>query len=150
MGLGEARGTELDGRELSSRVTSKRFWLRAHGIFPSRTMWRLGTGACHHFSRDVVHLSHYRDMQSRHFEKRAHWNVLAELRCFQGLLLLLVLTMVSCDPFVLQSDASLHGWALAHSFWPLETVAWVARTPERNRSRRIGAHSAHESALVAA
>ena len=32
MGRGEALGTELDGRELSSRVTSKRFWMMRQGL----------------------------------------------------------------------------------------------------------------------
>ena len=45
------------------------------------------------------------------------------------------------------SDASLHGWALAYSFWPRETFAQVGRTLERHRFRRIGPHSARESAL---
>ena len=31
LGLGEALGTELDGRELFSRVTSKRFWMMRQG-----------------------------------------------------------------------------------------------------------------------
>ena len=79
--------------------------------------------------------------------------MLAELRCLQGLLLLLSLLSKWWLPWklcVLQSDASLHGWALAHSFCPRETVADVARTLERSRFRRIGANTALESALVAA
>ena len=32
LGRGEALGTELDGRELSSRVTSKRFWMMRQGL----------------------------------------------------------------------------------------------------------------------
>ena len=32
MGLGEAAGTELDGREFSSRVTSRRFWMSRQGL----------------------------------------------------------------------------------------------------------------------
>ena len=46
---------------------------------------------------------------------------------------------------MLQSDASLQGWALA-SVSP-ETVAQVARTLERTRFCRIGLHSARESRL---
>ena len=51
---------------------------------------------------------------------------------------------------VLPSDASLHDWALAHSFWPRETVAQVGRTLERSRIRRVGPHSARESAVISA
>ena len=72
-------------------------------------------------------------------------------RCFRGLLLLLSSSLwLPCNPCVFQSDASLRGWALAHSFWSRETDAQVARTLERSRFRRIGPHSARESALVAA
>ena len=57
-GRGEALGTELDGRKLSSRVTSKRFWMMRQGL--------TALGTCHrplHFrgsrvSRNVLHISH--------------------------------------------------------------------------------------------
>ena len=51
---------------------------------------------------------------------------------------------------MLQSDASLQGWGLAHSFWLRETVAEGARTLERSRFRRIDPHPARKSALVSA
>ena len=51
---------------------------------------------------------------------------------------------------MLQSDASLQGWALAHSFWSRETVVQVGRSLERSRFRRVGPHSARESAPVSA
>ena len=43
----------------------------------------------------------------------------------------------SWKPCVLQSDASLHGWALAHSLWPSEK-AQVPRTRERSRFCGLG------------
>ena len=92
----------------------------------------------------------YRHIQSRYLENGPIWNeVLAELRCFRELLLLLSSSWwLPWKPCLLQSDASLHAWALAHSFWPRETVAQVVRTLEKNRFRLIGPHSARESALV--
>ena len=94
----------------------------------------------------------YRCIRSRCLECGQIWDeVLAELRCFQGLMLVLSSSWwLPWNPCVLQSDASLHGWALAHSFWPRETIAQVGRTLERIRFRRVGRHSARESALISA
>ena len=62
--------------------------------------------------------------------------------------------MTCCQSYGASGDSCCfchhHGWALAHSFWPRETVADVARTLERSRFRRIGTHSAREAELVAA
>ena len=82
MGRGEALGTELDGRELSPRVTSKPFWMMRQGL----TALEGVIGHCtfvgleersEHLTLAIVTFSPI-------------WNeVLAELRCFRGLLLLL-------------------------------------------------------------
>ena len=94
----------------------------------------------------------YYYIQSRYLENGHVWEeVLDQLRCFQGLLLTLSSSWwLPWNPCVLQRDASLHGWALAHTFWPRETVARVGRTLERSRFRRIGPHSARERELVSA
>ena len=75
MGRGEALGTELDGRELSSRVTSKPFWMMRQGL----TALEGVIGHCtfvgleersEHLTLAIVTFSPI-------------WNeVLAELRCF--------------------------------------------------------------------
>ena len=72
----------------------------------------------------------YRFIQCRHLENGPIWNeVLAELRGFRGLLLVLSSSWwLPWNPCVLQSDASLQEWAWAHSFWSRDRVAEVART----------------------
>ena len=124
---------------------------RVNGTLASRTMLRPSTGTCHRplylcgsrVSRNVVRISRlYRYTQRRYFESGPIWNeVLAELRCFWGLLLVLSSSWwLPWNPCVLQSDASLQGWALAHSFWSRGTVAEVAGTLERSSFRRTGRH----------
>ena len=45
LGRGKALGTELDGRQLSSRVTSKRFWMMRQGLTELESVigWTLAT-----------------------------------------------------------------------------------------------------------
>ena len=164
MGLGEALGTEMDGREHSSLVTSKRFWMMRQGLTAPLRRGRSGgpalervIGHCTFMglaSQATWYAFHtcYRDTLSRYLENGPIWDaVLAELLCLRGLLLLLSSSWwLPWNPRALHSDATLHGWALAHSFWPRETVAQVARTLERSRFRQIGARSSLESALVVA
>ena len=68
-GRGEALGTELDGRELSPRVTSKPFWMIRQGL----TALERVIGHCTFVglaSRGTFCTSHtcYRDIQSHYLE----------------------------------------------------------------------------------
>ena len=51
---------------------------------------------------------------------------------------------------VTSSDASLAGFGVCQAYWPAEEVADCGRRPERARFRRVGPHSARESALESA
>ena len=52
VGLAEALGTELDGREFSSRVTSKRFWMLRQGL---TALLRRGQSSCRALERPIGH-----------------------------------------------------------------------------------------------
>ena len=51
------------------------------------------------------------------------------------------------SPRVLQSDSSLDGYATSVATWPIGMVQEAGRTSERCRFRKLGSHSARESAL---
>ena len=51
---------------------------------------------------------------------------------------------------VYQSDASLTGFGVKVAQWPLAEVRRAGRVSERSRFRRVGPHTARESALIAA
>ena len=102
-----------------------------HGTLATGAVQRPSTGTRHLqglASQETLCTFHTckRHIQSRHLENGQIWDeVLAELRCFRVLLLDL-----SSSWRLHVCDASLHGRAVAHSFWPRETVAQVVRTLE--------------------
>ena len=74
-----------------------------------------------------------------------------ELICFKGLMIYLHSDwwkgwngLVSC------SDASTTGYGVSCSYWRPDAVAKCGRTLERSRFKKLGAHSARDSALTSA
>ena len=75
-GLGEALGTQLDGHELSSRVTSKRFWMLRQGL---AALLRRRRCSCRALERLIGHctfmgLASQRTLCSFHTSCR-HWTL---------------------------------------------------------------------------
>ena len=54
------------------------------------------------------------------------------------------------NPEVSSSDASESGFGVCEAVWPLDVVKRTGRITERSRFRRVGPHSARESALTSA
>ena len=74
-----------------------------------------------------------------------------ELRAFKGLMIFLHADWTRpWNPYVTATDSSLQGFGIVSSFWRRENVAQVGRTLERSRFRKLGSHSARDSALQAA
>ena len=78
LGREEALGTELDGPEPCSRVTSTRFWVMRQGLTALLCRGRCGGRALEcvlalctfvgsHVSRNVVHISHLSPLHSIHY-----------------------------------------------------------------------------------
>ncbi|CAE7509286.1 unnamed protein product, partial [Symbiodinium microadriaticum] len=74
-----------------------------------------------------------------------------ELKAFKGLMIFLHADWTRpWNPYVTATDSSLQGFGIVSSFWRREEVAQVGRTLERSRFRKLGSHSARDSALQAA
>ena len=89
----------------------------------------------------------------RHYNEVAKlWSSVAEeLKCFQGVLFLLVQDWSrQWNTLVSSSDASLTGYGVCHAVWDRRQVADTGRVLERSRFKRSSGHSARESALHAA
>ena len=142
LGRGEALGTEFDGRELSSRVTSKRFWMMRQGL----TALERVIGHCTFVSLAsqgtfcAVHTC-YRYIQSHYPENGPIWN---EGACGVALLpgtpaasvFIMVAALASLRAPKRYQPA---GLGIGTQFLiERETVPEVARTLERSRFRRIG------------
>ncbi len=75
----------------------------------------------------------------------------AELRTFAALLFLAKADWtVPWRELVYQSDVSEAGWGMKAAWWPLGEVQRCGRVGERQRFRRVGPHSARQSAMGAA
>ena len=76
---------------------------------------------------------------------------IAELRCFRGMLPLLVSDWgLPWNREVYATDASLDGFGISVATWPTADVSAIGRVPERDRFRDEDAMSARRSALGAA
>ncbi|CAK0797401.1 unnamed protein product, partial [Prorocentrum cordatum] len=163
-GAGEALGTELDGVRLRSGITSSRFWKLERGLTGLLARGRCSGQAlekvighctfCGLAARESLSIFHtvYKFISVQYLDAGPMWpEVVEELVAFRGVLLLLGRDWwLPWNPCVLETDASLAGWAMAQSFWDPAQVAGVGRVSERSRFRRVGAHSARESALTSA
>ncbi|CAK0882305.1 unnamed protein product [Prorocentrum cordatum] len=163
-GAGEALGTELDGVRLRSGITSSRFWKLERGLTGLLARGRCSGQAlekvighctfCGLAARESLSIFHtvYKFISVQYLDVGPMWpEVVEELVAFRGALLLLGRDWwLPWNPCVLETDASLAGWAMAQSFWGPAQVAGVGRVSERTRFKRVGAHSARESALTSA
>ncbi|CAK0879112.1 unnamed protein product [Prorocentrum cordatum] len=163
-GAGEALGTELDGVRLRSGITSSRFWKLERGLTGLLARGRCSGQAlekvighctfCGLAARGSLSIFHtvYMFISVQYLDVGPMWpKVVEELVAFRGVLLLLGRDWwLPWNPCVLETDASLAGWAMAQSFWDPAQVAGVGRVSERSRFKRVGAHSARESALTSA
>ncbi|CAK0823925.1 unnamed protein product, partial [Prorocentrum cordatum] len=163
-GMAVALGTEIDGSQLRTRVTSDRFWRCRHavrGLLARRRVkgWAVEAVLGHLTFCGLCSRGTLSAFNSVHGFVRAHYDEAAvlwaearrELAAFSSLMYFLESDWwLPWNPMVQQSDASLHGYGLARAFWPQELVESVGRVPERARFRRRCAHSAREAALCAA
>ncbi|CAK0845234.1 unnamed protein product [Prorocentrum cordatum] len=159
-----ALGTEIDGGQLRTRVTSDRFWRcrqAVRGLLARRRVkgWAVEAvlghltfcGLCSRGTLSAFN-SVYGFVRAHYDEAAVLWTeARQELTAFSSLMYFLESDWwLPWNPLVQQSDASLHGYGLARAFWPRELVESVGRVPERARFRRRCAHSAREAALCAA
>ena len=163
-GMAVALGTEIDGSQLRTRVTSDRFWRcrqAVRGPLARRRVkgWAVEAVLGHLTFCGLCSRGTLSAFNSVHGFVRAHYDEAAvlwaearrELAAFSSLMYFLESDWwLPWNPMVQQSDASLHGYGLARAFWPQELVESVGRVPERARFRRRCAHSAREAALCAA
>ena len=160
----EALGCVLDGHNRESRLNPTRLWRLRQGI---RALLR--RGKCTGRSLEVV-IGHctfcalmfrpslsifntvYSFIQASYYEVSHLWRtVREELQCFKGVLLLLCQDWTRpWNPLVSSSDSSLSGYGVCQAWWPRSNVAESGRVSERARFRRVGPHSARESALLSA
>ncbi|CAK0819305.1 unnamed protein product, partial [Prorocentrum cordatum] len=159
-----ALGTEIDGGQLRTRVTSDRFWRcrqAVRGLLARRRVkgWAVEAvlghltfcGLCSRGTLSAFN-SVYGFVRAHYDEAAVLWTeARQELTAFSSLMYFLESDWwLPWNPLAQQSDASLHGYGLARAFWPRELVESAGRVPERARFRRRCAHSAREAALCAA
>lgn len=160
----EALGCILEGSSMRSLPSSKRVWRIHHAIqgllHRGRCMGRVlevlvghctFLGLLNRMSLSVFKTV-YPFIQKHYYDVTRLWpSVIAELKAFRGLVFLLVQDWWRpWNPMVTSSDASLTGFGVCQSRWPQEVVASTGRRLEKSRFRRVGGHSARESALTAA
>eukprot|EP00438_Fugacium_kawagutii_P024261 Skav223122 [mRNA] locus=scaffold419:830256:833692:- [translate_table: standard] len=160
----KALGVELDGVSLSSHTSPARLHRVRQGLrcvlrrkrCTGRVLEILVghctyVGLLNRCSLSVFH-SVYKFIKSHYNHSTPLWaSVQAELRAFCGLLPLLKADWLRpwCEQ-VTVSDASEEGYGVCCSSWKSSAVAQVGRCPERERFKRLGPHSARESALTSA
>ena len=160
----EALGCVLEGSSMRSLPSPKRIWRIHHAIQGllrrGRCMGRVlevivghctFLGLLNRMSLSVFKTV-YPFIQKHYYDVTRLWpSVIEELKAFRGLVFLLVQDWWRpWNPVVTSSDASLTGFGVCQSHWPQDVVATTGRRLERSRFRRVGGHSARESALTAA
>ena len=160
----EALGCVLDGSAKQSRLKPTRLWKVRQGI-----LGLLRRGRCTGRALEVI-LGHctfcalmcrpalsifnsaYAFVRCGYMEVRPLWKtVVEELQCFRGILLLLCQEWARpWNTLVSSSDASLSGYGVCQAWWPRSEVERCGRISERSRFKRVGPHSARESALLKA
>ena len=163
-GYVEALGCVLEGGQMRSRPNPKRLWRIHHGIKGllnrGRCMGKaleILVGHCTFLgliNRASLSIFHnvYSFIRKHYWEVAGLWeSVRAELRAFMGVCFLLCQDWWRpWNQLVTSSDASLGGYGACKGWWPREVVSRVGRRIERSRFKRLGSHSARESALCAA
>lgn len=160
----KALGCQLRGDILATRITPERFHkvrlsieavLRRKKVSGQVLEIVIGHATfCALTNRQLLSVFHtvYRYIRSSYYSPSILWNsVREELEAFKGLMIFLQAdwwrpwnTLVSC------SDSSTTGFGVSTSFWSRDTVARCGHVCERSRFRKLGAHSARDSALTAA
>ncbi|OLQ04427.1 hypothetical protein AK812_SmicGene12519 [Symbiodinium microadriaticum] len=94
----------------------------------------------------------YRYVHAHYWKPSVLWDsVREELTMFRGLMIYLHSEWVRpWSNYVSATDASLRGYGVVSSFWKVADVAAVGRELERSRFKKLGMHSARDSALTAA
>lgn len=160
----ETLGCLVEGRRMRSRINPKRLWKVHHAI---QGLLRRGRcvgrtveiivghltfcGLMNRMSLSCFH-SVYAFIRKNYTTVARLWpSVVSELRCFSGLLFMMVQDWVRpWNSLVSSSDSSLGGFGVCHAWWPRDEVSKCGRRLERSRFRRSSGHSARESALQAA
>lgn len=160
----ETLGCLVEGRRMRSRINPKRLWKLHHAI---QGLLRRGKcvgrtveiivghltfcGLMNRMSLSCFH-SVYAFIRKNYTTVARLWpSVVSELRCFSGLLFMMVQDWLRpWNSLVSSSDSSLGGFGVCHAWWPRDEVSKCGRRLERSRFRRSSGHSARESALQAA
>lgn len=95
-------------------------------------------------------MGYNRLMRSNYDRPAVLWpTVREELVVFKGLMIYLHADWTRpWNSYVTSSDASLSGFGIVSSVWKAEDVAEVGRCQERSRFKKLGSHSARDSALT--
>ncbi len=160
----KALGCNLCGELLASRVTPERFH-RLHQALAAilnrkKVSGRILEVVIGHATfvaltnRGLLSVFNtvYKFMRSHYYTPAVLWRtVREELFVFRSLMIYLHADWGrQWNEYVTASDSSLTGYGIVSSFWKREDVAKVGRLQERARFRKLGSHSARESALTSA
>lgn len=159
-----ALGCELRGDIMATRVTPKRFHkvrqslravLRRKKVSGRLLEVVIGHATfCSLTCRPLLSIFNavYKFIKAEYYGPAKLWiTVREELEMFMGGMVFLQSDWwKQWNPLVACSDSSLSGYGVSTSFWPVETVAACGRIVERSRFRKLGAHSARDSALSSA
>ena len=157
----EALGCMVEGEKLRCRITPARLW-KVHQAVEGRLRRKRCSGRaleiivghltfCGLMSRMSLSILHSTHGFIRRFYDSMWPSLIDELKAFRGILFMLVQDWSRpWNRLVSSSDASLVGFGVCQAWWPKEKVAEQGRRLERSRFRRVGPHSARESALQAA
>ena len=160
----KALGVELDGKSLTSKISSARFHRVRQGVRCVLSRGRCSgrvleilIGHCTYcglMNRSLLSVFHssYKFIRSNYYVHTKLWtSVVSELRAFSGLMPFLRADWRRpWSKTVTVSDASEEGFGVCASRLPLEAVQSIGRVSERERFRRSSGHSAREAALTSA
>lgn len=160
----QALGVSMRGDLMASRVTARRHYRLRQAIVAvlrrkhiSGRLLEVVLGHitfCCLCNRQLLCIfsSIYKFVRRNYFKPAPLWDsVRSELRVFKGLMVFLQSDWWrGWNPLVTASDASLEGYGVSTSFWPLEEVKRVGRQVERSRFRRPATTQARSSALGSA
>ena len=163
-GSTRALGCDLRGDLLASRVTPERYHnlhQALNGVLGRKKVsGRLLEIVVGHatfvglMNRPVLSVFNtvYRYIRSHYSRPSVLWpSVREELAVFKGLMVFLHADW--CRPwnkYVTATDSSMQGFGVVSSYWEVDDVASVGRELERSRFKKLGMHSARDSALTAA
>jgi len=157
----DALGVIMHGRRLHTRVAVQRA-IRIRGAIDHTVSRGRASGRCIEIllghstyaglvRREALSCFHacYRFVQASYYESTELWpSVVDELRCFAGLIIMLVSSWWGpWNKLVTASDASLDGYGMTEAMCTYDEVASVGRTRERDRFLCDDAVGARERAF---